>query len=83
MLSRIVPDRIQGTYHSKKQAWDNIFYKSVKYSNHSITNKQTCGTYAIEPQEYTDPWTSCISPKIELNKDDLPEPTWEFNEQTE
>lgn len=39
------------------------------------TSLQTCGTYAIDPQEYTDPWTSCISPNMEFNNDDLPEPT--------
>lgn len=42
------------------------------------TSLQTCGTYAIDPQEYTDPWTSCISPNMEFNNDDLPEPTWEI-----
>ena len=39
------------------------------------TNLWTCGTYAIEPLDCTEPWTSLISPKIEFNKDDLPEPT--------
>lgn len=36
----------------------------------------TCGTYAIDPWECTDPWIRHISPRIEFNNDDLPEPTW-------
>lgn len=35
----------------------------------------TCGTYATDPLEYIDPLMSLVSPRIEYNKDDLPEPT--------